>query len=70
MWDPVVRVGAAVESRCVRTRGLVGTVDEASKGRVAGARLTHGVDSDVIENGGKLCCGERSKRATQADRSC
>ena len=60
MWDPVVRVSAAVESRCVRARGLVGIVDEGGEGRVAGARLAHSVDSDLIKNGGKLCCSKRS----------
>ena len=67
MWDPVVRVSAAVEFRCVRARGLVGIVDEVGEGRVAGARLAHSVDSDVIKNGGKLCGGKRSERATQAE---
>ena len=67
MWDPVVRVSAAVESRCVRARGLVGIVDEGSESRVACARLAQRVDSDIIKNRRKLCGGKRSERATQAE---
>ena len=64
MWDPVVRVSAAVESRCVRARCLIDIVDEGGEGGVAGARLAHSVDGDVVKNGGKFCGGKRSERAT------
>jgi hypothetical protein len=67
VWDAVIRMSAAVEFRCRRARGLVGIVDEGGEGRVAGARLAHSIDSDVIKNGGKLCGGKRSERATQAE---
>ena len=60
MWDPVVRVSATIESRCVRARCLIDIVDEGGEGGVAGARLAHSVDSDLIKNGGKLCCSKRS----------
>lgn len=63
MRDSVFRVSAAVETRCVRARGLVGIVNEGGEGRIAGARLAHGVNRDVVEDRGKLCCGERSERA-------
>lgn len=66
MWDPVVSVSAAVESRCVWARGLVGIVDKGSESRVASAGLAHSVDSDVIKNRRKLCGGKRCERATQA----
>jgi hypothetical protein len=67
MWDPVIRVSAAIETRCVRAGGFVGIVDEGSESRVACARLAQRVDSDIIKNRRKLCGGKRSERATQAE---
>jgi len=67
MWDPVVRVSAAIETRCVRAGGFVGIVDKGSESRIASAGLAHRVDSDVIKNRRKLCGGKRSERATQTE---
>ena len=67
MWDPIVRVSAAVESRCAWATGMVGIVDKGSESRVASAGLSHSVDSDVIKNRRKLCGGKRCERATQAE---
>jgi hypothetical protein len=43
---------------------LIDIVDEGGEGGVAGARLAHSVDGDVVKNGGKFCGGKRSERAT------
>ena len=67
MWDPIVCVCTAVESPRVRVRGLIRIVDEASKGWIAGARLTHRIDSEIFEYGRELCGRKCSKRATQAE---
>ena len=69
MWDPVVCVSTAVECRSVRVRGFVHVIDEGSEGCIAGARLTHRIDSDIIEYRRELCCRKRCKRATQAEYS-
>jgi hypothetical protein len=37
MWEPVVRVSAAVESRCAWATSMVGIVDKGSESRVASA---------------------------------